>query len=293
MGELLAGVFTRDDPVVKIVVWDIRIPRIIICILVGFCLGLSGAMIQLSTRNPLGDPQLFGLGGGAAVVQALSMAGIIVVGSWVLVSLSILASIGCAFVITFFSFKDYISQSRLALIGVSFSAISVAISMSIFAQARIFSQQTIHFIGGSMSNRILDNIVPTLPFLLVAILLAPPIAARLNLLSLGDRIAYNLGGRPGFTRIMAMSSAGILAGIAVSMAGLIGFVGLVVPHISRLLVGHDARAVMLVSAPLGALLVLYADQIARLAFMPSEIPVGMVTTLVGAPLMIFIARRLI
>ena len=144
-----------------------------------------------------------------------------------------------------------------------------------------------------MSNRILDNIVPTLPFLLVAILLAPPIAARLNLLSLGDRIAYNLGGRPGFTRIMAMSSAGILAGIAVSMAGLIGFVGLVVPHMSRLLVGHDARAVMLVSAPLGALLVLYADQIARLAFMPSEIPVGMVTTLVGAPLMIFIARRLI
>ena len=144
-----------------------------------------------------------------------------------------------------------------------------------------------------MSNRILDNIVPTLPYLLVAILLAPPIAARLNLLCLGDLIAYKLGGRPGFTRIMAMSSAGILAGIAVSMAGLIGFVGLVVPHISRLLVGHDARAVMLVSAPLGALLVLYADQIARLAFMPSEIPVGMVTTLVGAPLMIFIARRLI
>lgn len=278
---------------VTTVVWDIRMPRVILCVLVGVCLGLSGAMIQISTRNPLGDPQLFGLGGGAAVVQALSMAGVIVVSSWILVSLSILASLASALFITFFSFRDYISQSRLALIGVSFSAISVAISVSIFAQARIFSQQTIHFIGGSMSNRVLDNVIPTLPFLVIAILLAVPVSTRLNVLSLGDRISYSLGGKPALTKLMAMSSAGILAGIAVSMAGLIGFVGLVIPHLSRMLVGHDSRAIMFMSAPLGALLVLYADQMARLAFMPSEIPVGMVTTLLGAPLMIFIARRLI
>ena len=164
---------------VKTVVWDIRIPRVILCVLVGVCLGLSGAMIQISTRNPLGDPQLFGLGGGAAVVQALSMAGVIVVSSWILVSLSILASLASALFITFFSFRDYISQSRLALIGVSFSAISVAISVSIFAQARIFSQQTIHFIGGSMSNRVLDNVIPTLPFLVIAILLAVPVSLSL------------------------------------------------------------------------------------------------------------------
>ncbi len=278
---------------VTTVVWDIRMPRVILCVLVGVCLGLSGAMIQISTRNPLGDPQLFGLGGGAAVVQALSMAGVIVVSSWILVSLSILASLASALFITFFSFRDYISQSRLALIGVSFSAISVAISVSIFAQARIFSQQTIHFIGGSMSNRVLDNVIPTLPFLVIAILLAVPVSTRLNVLSLGDRISYSLGGKPALTKLMAMSSAGILAGIAVSMAGLIGFVGLVIPHLSRMLIGHDSRAIMFMSAPLGALLVLYADQMARLAFMPSEIPVGMVTTLLGAPLMIFIARRLI
>lgn len=278
---------------VTTVVWDIRMPRVILCVLVGVCLGLSGAMIQISTRNPLGDPQLFGLGGGAAVVQALSMAGVIVVSSWILVSLSILASLASALFITFFSFRDYISQSRLALIGVSFSAISVAISVSIFAQARIFSQQTIHFIGGSMSNSVLDNMIPTLPFLVIAILLAVPVSTRLNVLSLGDRISYSLGGKPALTKLMAMSSAGILAGIAVSMAGLIGFVGLVIPHLSRMLIGHDSRAIMFMSAPLGALLVLYADQMARLAFMPSEIPVGMVTTLLGAPLMIFIARRLI
>ena len=278
---------------VTTVVWDIRMPRVILCVLVGVCLGLSGAMIQISTRNPLGDPQLFGLGGGAAVVQALSMAGVIVVSSWILVSLSILASLASALFITFFSFRDYISHSRLALIGVSFSAISVAISVSIFAQARIFSQQTIHFIGGSMSNSVLDNMIPTLPFLVIAILLAVPVSTRLNVLSLGDRISYSLGGKPALTKLMAMSSAGILAGIAVSMAGLIGFVGLVIPHLSRMLIGHDSRAIMFMSAPLGALLVLYADQMARLAFMPSEIPVGMVTTLLGAPLMIFIARRLI
>lgn len=273
-------------------VWDLRVPRIAICLLVGSSLGLAGALIQLATRNPLGDPQLFGLGGGAAIIQSLSIAGVVVLNPWSLISLSIIGSIATAFFITFFSSKAQISQSRLALIGVSFSAIFVALSMGIFAEARVFSQQTIHFIGGSMSNRVLDNVLPTLPFILLGVLMVIPVANRLNLLNLGDRIAYSLGGKPTQTRVIAMTAAGIFSGIAVSLAGLVGFVGLVIPHLARLLVGHDAKAILFISAPLGAVLVLYADQIARLAFAPSEIPFGMVTTLVGAPLMILIARRL-
>jgi iron complex transport system permease protein len=289
---LLSGVFSDDYPIIHTVVWDLRVPRIAICLLVGSSLGLAGALIQLATRNPLGDPQLFGLGGGAAIIQSLSIAGVVVLNPWSLISLSIIGSIATAFFITFFSSKAQISQSRLALIGVSFSAIFVALSMGIFAEARVFSQQTIHFIGGSMSNRVLDNVLPTLPFILLGVLMVIPVANRLNLLNLGDRIAYSLGGKPTQTRVIAMTAAGIFSGIAVSLAGLVGFVGLVIPHLARLLVGHDAKAILFISAPLGAVLVLYADQIARLAFAPSEIPFGMVTTLVGAPLMILIARRL-
>ncbi len=289
---MLSGVFSDDYPIIHTVVWDLRVPRIAICLLVGSSLGLAGALIQLATRNPLGDPQLFGLGGGAAIIQSLSIAGVVVLNPWSLISLSIIGSIATAFFITFFSSKAQISQSRLALIGVSFSAIFVALSMGIFAEARVFSQQTIHFIGGSMSNRVLDNVLPTLPFILLGVLMVIPVANRLNLLNLGDRIAYSLGGKPTQTRVIAMTAAGIFSGIAVSLAGLVGFVGLVIPHLARLLVGHDAKAILFISAPLGAVLVLYADQIARLAFAPSEIPFGMVTTLVGAPLMILIARRL-
>lgn len=105
-------------------------------------------------------------------------------------------------------------------------------------------------------------------------------------------MAANLGAEPGRTRAVAVASSGILGGTAVAVAGMVGFVGLLVPHIARLLVGHEVRPAFAISMLLGANVVLFADQIARLAFMPSEVPVGMFTALLGAPLMIYVARRI-
>ena len=261
-------------------------------LVVGACLGTAGALIQNSTRNPLGDPQLFGLGGGAAIVQALAMAGVLLAGAWVVTSLSVAAAVIGALLIFLLASRESLTPARLALVGVSIGALTLAVSAAILTHARVFSLQALALFSGSLANRSWDDVMPAVPFLVLGVALAALAAGRLNLLVLGDRLAAHLGANPRSTRLLALLSAGVLAGAGVSLAGVVGFVGLLTPHVVRLLVGNDARTVMVVSVAAGALVVLYADQLSRLALMPAEIPVGLVTTALGAPLMIWVARRL-
>jgi len=291
--RLFNAILMRGDASAHILVWDLRMPRVVAALLVGACLGVSGCLLQSSTRNPLGDPQLFGLGGGAAVVQALAMAGTLRTGSWGLIALSVVASLIGAGAIALFASRQGISPARLALIGVSLSALAAAAATGILAEARVFGQQSLNFIGGSFGNRGWADVVPALPFFGIGLVLALPAMGKLNALALGDRVAANLGAEPQRTRAIAIAASGILGGAAVAVAGLVGFVGLLIPHLARLLVGHDIRAILVISIPLGAAVTLFADQAARLLFLPSEVPVGLVTALVGAPLMIYVARRVL
>lgn len=258
----------------------------------GACLGAAGALLQSATRNPLGDPQLFGLGGGASIVQALAMAGVLGMGAWVVTSLSVAGALSGALLIFALASRESLTPARLALVGVSIGALTLAIAAAILTHSRIFSLQALALFSGSLTNRSWDDVMPVLPYLALGIAVAVVAAGRLNLLVLGDRLAGHLGAGPKSTRLLALASSGILAGAGVSLAGVVGFVGLLTPHLVRLLVGNDARTVTAVSIPVGALVVLYSDQIARLALMPSEVPVGLVTTALGAPLMIWVARRL-
>lgn len=269
-----------------------RLPRVAGALVAGACLGAAGSLIQSATRNPLGDPQLFGLGGGAAIVQALAMAGIVGLGQFGVTSLSVVAALAGALLIFLLASRESLTPARLALVGVSIGALTLAVAAAILTHARVFSLQALSLFSGSLANRSWDDVMPTLPFLALGVLLAILAAGRLNLLLLGDRLAWHLGASPAVTRLLALASAGVLAGAGVSLAGVVGFVGLLTPHVVRLLVGNDARTVMAVSVPVGALIVLYSDQVSRLALMPSEIPVGLVTTVLGAPLMIWVARRL-
>ena len=292
-GQVISGLFSSSDPTAHLVVWELRFPRVAAALLVGACLALAGCLLQNSTRNPLGDPQLFGLGGGAAVVQALAMAGLLQFGTWGTLAVSVAASLVGAAAIALFASRQGISPARLALIGVSISALAAAAATGILAQARVFSVQSLHFVGGSFSNVVWRDMLPAVPFFAAGLVLAIGAMGRLNTLALGDRVAASLGAEPGKTRVVAIAAAGLLGGAAVAVAGLVGFVGLLIPHVARWLVGHDVRAVALASIPLGAAFMLYADQAARLVFTPSEIPVGLVTALVGAPLMIWVARRVL
>ena len=269
-----------------------RIPRVAAALVVGACLGAAGSLLQSATRNPLGDPQLFGLGGGAAIVQALAMAGVIGLGPWGTTTLSVAAALFGALLIFLLASRESLTPARLALVGVSIGALTLAIAAAILTHARIFSLQALALFSGSLANRSWDDVTPVVLFLALGIALAIVAAGRLNLLVLGDLLAGHLGASPRSTRLLALVSAGVLAGAGVSLAGVVGFVGLLTPHVVRLLVGNDARIVVAISVPAGALVVLYSDQISRLAFMPAEIPVGLVTTALGAPLMIWVARRL-
>lgn len=291
--RLVSGLLLQGDTSAETMVWDLRMPRVAAALVVGACLGVSGCLLQSSTRNPLGDPQLFGLGGGAAVIQALAMVGVVRIGTIGVFSLSVAASLVGAFAITFFASRQGLSAARLAIIGVSLSALAAAIATAILAGARIFTQQSLNFVGGSFINRSWQDVLPALPFFGAGLLLALPVVGNLNVLALGDRVADNLGAEPARTRGLAIASSGLLAGTAVAVAGMVGFVGLLVPHIARLLVGHDLRASFIVSSLIGATILLYADQVARLAFMPSEVPVGLITALLGAPVMIYVARRIL
>ncbi len=274
------------------IVHSFRMPRVVAALVVGASLGAAGSLLQSATRNPLGDPQLFGLGGGAAIAQALAMAGILGAGAWGVASLSVVAAVLGALLIFLLSSREDLTPARLALVGVSIGALTVAIAAAILMHARVFSLQALALFSGSLANRSWNDVVPVLLFLALGIAMAIVAAGRLNLLVLGDRLAGHLGASPRSTRFVALVSAGVLAGAGVSLAGVVGFVGLLTPHIVRLMLGNDARTVMAVSIPTGALVVLYADQLSRLALMPSEIPVGLVTTALGAPLMIWVARRL-
>lgn len=291
--SLLRALFTDGgDPTAEVIVRSLRIPRVVAALAVGACFGVAGALLQSATRNPLGDPQLFGLGGGAAIVKALALAGLLGTGVWGITSLSVVAALIGALLIFLFSSRESLTPARLALIGVSIGALTLAVAAAILAHARVFSLQGLALFSGSLANRSWDDVMPVLPFLALGLVLAVLAAGRLNLLVLGDRLARQLGANPQSTRLLAMVSAGVLAGAGVALAGVVGFVGLLTPHLVRLMVGNDARAVMAISVPTGALVLLYADQVSRLAFMPSELPVGLVTTALGAPLMIWVARRL-
>lgn len=289
--RVFIALFGGGDSASDVIILSLRLPRIATSLVVGACLGAAGTMLQSSTRNPLGDPQIFGIGGGAAIVQAFALTGALQLGPWGLTTFSVVASLIGAGVIAFFASHKEISPARLALVGVSIGALLLAIATGIMAASQVFTQQSLALIGGSMANRGWEDWLPTLPYLVIGLAIAGIVAGRLNLLALGDSIAGNLGGNPVMTRAAAMASAGILSGAAVAVAGLVGFVGLLAPHLARWLMGHDTRTVLAVATPLGAVLTLLADQAARLMIAPSEIPVGMVTTVLGAPLMIYVARR--
>lgn len=291
LGTSIRALFSDGNATARTIVWEFRMPRVMITLLAGAALGASGVLLQTVTRNPLGDPQIFGVGGGAAVVQAMAMAGVFVLSQSVVMLLSVLASVAAAIFIGSFASRNYNSPSNLALVGVSVAALTAAIATGILAGGRVITQQALFLIGGGAANRTWDDFLPAIPYLLIGLALAAVVARTLNLFPLGDSIVRNLGADPVRSRRLALVAAGVLGGAAVAVTGLIGFVGLLVPHLGRRLVGHDTRSLLIVSVPLGGAVVLFADQIARLAISPNEIPVGMVTAAVGAPLMIYLVWR--
>ena len=272
------------------IIMNIRLPRTVVAVLVGINLSLSGAILQAVMKNPLADPHIIGISSGAG------LAGIAILlmlpdESWLVTPVAFLGAMAAAVCIYILAWKNGIRPVRIILAGVAVSAfLGAGISaLMIFYSDRVHS--ALMWMVGGLSARSWPHVEMMWPYTLLGVILALIGARSINILQLGDDIAKGLGLRVELTRILLTAVAALLAASAVSVVGLLGFVGLIVPHAARLMVGTDYRFLLPASAILGAAVVTISDTIARVAFSPVELPVGILMAVFGAPFFLFLLRR--
>ena len=286
-GEAITG--TAD-----MVVWQIRLPRVCLAVLVGACLAVSGAMVQGLFRNPLADPSLIGVSGGAAVGAAIA---IVLGGTWGWFSpswnLPLFAFIGGALV-TALVYRLGVgplgtSVATMLLAGLAINAMtSACISYLATTAEDVRLRNLVYWLMGSFNVASWEKVSWVAPFALLSLVMIPLLWKGLNALLLGESEARHLGIQVERLRLRVIVLAALAVGVSVASVGVIGFVGLVVPHIVRLVLGPDHRWLLPGSALLGAALLSLADLAARLVVEPQELPVGVLTAALGAPFFLFL-----
>ncbi|MFE6384970.1 FecCD family ABC transporter permease [Nocardiopsis dassonvillei] len=270
-----------------------RIPRTLLAVLAGAALGVAGAVMQGVTRNPLADPGILGvtMGASLAVVAGIAYFGLASATSFVWVAI-VGAGLTTVFVYTIGSLgRGGATPLKLALAGAATTAaLASFIRAVVLPRADIADGARSWQIGG-VGGGTFDSVTQVLPFLLAGFVVCLLSARALNLLALGDELAAGLGERVALARGSAFVGAVVLCGASTAVTGPISFVGLVVPHVCRLLVGVDHRWLIPFSALTGAALLTAADVVGRIVARPAEIDVGIVTALIGAPFFIYIVRR--
>lgn len=271
---------------------EIRIPRAITAALIGASLAVAGAIMQGITRNSLADPSIIGITHGAGLSIAIALAFTSNLSYWFLLLWSFAGStIGAVLVLTFsFISKEKVSPVTLTLAGAALSTLFGALSTGIALYFQVTQDLSFWFAGG-LSGTKWQHVFILLPLFIVGLLLSLGISRSLTILSLGDELAIGLGQSQQRVRWIGLLSVILLSGVAVSIVGAIGFIGLVVPHIVRLLIGTDYKFVIPMSALLGALLLIVADIGARMINPPFETPVSAVTAIIGVPFFLYLSRN--
>ena len=272
------------------ILMNIRLPRTIVAGLVGINLALSGAILQAIMKNPLADPHIIGISSGAGLAGIFVML-LLPEESWLITPAAFGGAMGAALCIYVLAWKNGIRPIRIILAGVAVSAfLGAGISaLLIFYSDRVHS--ALMWMVGGLSARSWPHAAIIYPYTVAGLLLALLGARHLNILLLGDEMAKGLGLRVELTRLLMTAVAALLAASAVSVAGLLGFVGLIVPHAARLMIGSDYRFLLPASALLGMGTVIFSDTFARTAFAPTELPVGILMAALGAPFFLFLLRR--
>jgi iron complex transport system permease protein len=273
------------------VVWDIRLPRLFIAACVGAGLGVAGAMLQALFRNPLVDPYVTGVSAGAA----LAAAGSITIGvSFALVpALAFGGGLACAALVTLFGAGSGPSGNlRLVLSGIAISSLCAAMVTIVLLRSGASDSLTIlGWLAGGIGGRSWSDVEWTTAYLGAGFITALFLFPALNVLRLGVDAAAGLGLRVGRARFAVLAVAALIAAACVAVSGIVGFVGLMVPHGARRLVGGDAVWLLPASAAGGAAVVIVADAFARTVVAPTELPLGVLLAFVGVPFFLIIARR--
>lgn len=287
LGDILNG---GGDNASRQILLNIRLPRAIVAALVGMNLAVSGAVLQAVMKNPLADPHIIGISSGAG------LAGIFVIVlfpalEYLIVPTAFCGAMLAAACIYILAWKNGIRPLRIVLAGV---AVSSFLGAGISAILVLYSDRVhgaLMWMVGGLAARSWPHVEIILPYAVIGFILAVCGAHYLNILQLGDDVAKGLGVNVELVRLVFTAIGALLAASAVSVAGLLGFVGLIVPHTVRLLTGSDYRFLIPSSALLGIAIVTYSDTLARVAFAPLELPVGIFMAALGAPFFLFLLRK--
>jgi iron complex transport system permease protein len=284
------------DTVDYLIVFETRLPRVLLASIVGASLGAVGAAFQALLRNPLASPHILGVSGGAAVagIAALILGG---VGTFTNTAIVPAAAFGGAVVSTFLIHSlarvgGRVHPFSLLLVGVIFNAVCAAVIMFVNALGDFYQSHGVLFwIMGNLSTQSYAVVGATAVYTTVGFAWLMTHAHRLNLLSLGDEGAEQLGVDVDRTTRHVFVAAGLMVGVVVAVSGMISFVGLIVPHTLRLVLGADHRLILPASAVGGAIFLVWADTVARTILAPTELPVGVVTAVCGGPVFVWLLRR--
>lgn len=287
LGDILNG---GGDNASRQILLNIRLPRAVVAALVGMNLAVSGAVLQAVMKNPLADPHIIGISSGAG------LAGIFVIVlfpalEYLIVPTAFCGAMLAAACIYILAWKNGIRPLRIVLAGV---ALSSFLGAGISAILVLYSDRVhgaLMWMVGGLAARSWPHVEIILPYAVIGFILAFCGARYLNILQLGDDVAKGLGVNVELVRLVFTAIGALLAASAVSVAGLLGFVGLIVPHTARLLTGSDYRFLIPSSALLGIAVVTYSDTLARVAFAPLELPVGIFMAALGAPFFLFLLRK--
>ena len=275
------------------VIHELRLPRTVLGICVGAALGLAGALMQALTRNPLAEPGILGVNSGAAAAVVLGIFAFGMTSPDDYVWLAFLGAGVAAAAVYFLGTRGsgQATPVRLALAGTAIAAVLQGLIHGVIVLNDFVFDRVRFWQVGSLTGRDLDILVLVWPFLAVGIVMALLLGPSLNAVALGEDVATSLGARITRVRLLAALAIVLLCGAATAVAGPIWFVGLVVPHMARALVGLDQRWILPVSAALAAILLTGADTLGRVALPQGELEVGIITALVGAPVFIAMVRR--
>ncbi|RNI20319.1 FecCD family ABC transporter permease [Flexivirga caeni] len=286
------ALFAPDNSQAAAIIQQLRLPRTALLIVVGLALGLSGALMQGQSRNPLADPGLLGISEGASLAVVLAI-------FWLHISSPVAygwfallgAGLTAWLVFSISALRGGPSPLTLVLTGAAVSALASAIITSIITSNVSTLDQYRFWVVGSAAGRGLDVFWQVLPFLALGVVLTVVCTPAINLLQLGDDAARALGVRPGLHKFLGICAVMLLTGGAVAACGPIGFLGLVAPHVARLVCGPDYRWVVPYSGLIGAIVLTLADILGRVIAGGAEVQVGIVMALVGGPVFVLLVRR--
>jgi iron complex transport system permease protein len=276
-----------------IIIETVRLPRALIAAAVGASLAMAGALMQALTKNPLASPGIFGINAGAGFFIVLFVTFFQVhslqIFTWLAFSGAALAA-AIVFIISAVG-KDGATPLKLTLAGTAVAALFASLTQGMLAANEKALEEVLFWLAGSIAGRKLEMLTAVLPYFIVGWIGSLLLAQKVNILMMGDDVAKGLGQRTNAAKVGVALLVVLLAGSSVAVAGPIGFIGIIVPHIARALVGVDHRWVLPYCALIGAILLIAADIGARYILMPREVPVGIVTAFLGVPFFIYIARR--